>query len=216
MNRDEVIARLIVNTRRKKRVDNLFEIAKQIRFLEKELGSLKEVSKTIGISTDQIRQFLSVERMSPKVQNLVKKRKIDLINIVHYMKNFNYDDQNKIAEKLMNGTLTARDIRVIAPLRLIPEFSNIDHTISRVSNSKNIKIYVIYFRCPSENEKFFTIENRFYELLGLENIFSIKKEGATGILEITTKGKKKLQEAAKKMGLTLRQYIASIIKEALS
>ena len=70
--REYIIARLIANTRRKLRKDNLVEISNQIRWLERDLGSLKKVSETIGISVDQISQFLSVEKLCPEVKKLVE------------------------------------------------------------------------------------------------------------------------------------------------
>ena len=91
----ETAVRLIANTRRKKRPDSIVEIAGYIRELESDVGSLKAVSEIPGIdiSAHMLRQFLSVEQLYPEVKKLVAERKIDLINVVHYMRNFDEEAQ---------------------------------------------------------------------------------------------------------------------------
>lgn len=211
--RAKVIARLIANTRRKKRYDNLVEIARQIRWLEDDLGGLTEVSKAIGISTDQIRQFLSVEKLSPKVRRMVEERKIDLINTVHYMRKFDHKAQEEIASEVIRGGLTAGDIRVLAPLRNNPGYNDVRDLISRVRSTKNVKLYVLYFRVPkglNDSEK---LEDVFEDIVGEHGMSSFKIEGQTGILEVTAAGKAKLLEESKKRNVSLRAFIDNIVIE---
>jgi hypothetical protein len=211
--RNTIIARLILNTHRQKRPNNLIEIARDLRCLEKDLGSPKAVSETIGISTDMIRQFLSVERLSPEVQKLVEERKIDLINVVHYMRNFSPKAQKIIAKKVIAGQLSANDIRVLAPLHNRFPSTSIHKLISRVQRAKNIKIYVAYFRAPTGFHDVEGLKRRFEKVVGKNNIVSFSFKDTTGTLELNSLGQKKLREAAKGCNLTLRKFVDMIVQK---
>lgn len=198
MNRESkletIVARLIANTLRKKRPNNLIEIALDIRWLEKELGSLKAVSNIIGISTGMIRRFLSVEQLCPEVQKLVADRKIDLINAVHYMRNFRREEQKIIAKEYVLGKLSANDIRVLAPLHNnIPKL-NINQLISRVQKSKNIRIYVAYFRLPAGFSDTEGLKKRFERVVGNNNMVSLSIKDSIGTLELNSVGQKNLEK----------------------
>jgi len=215
MNRKEdqenIIARLIANTRRKKRPDNLIEIARDIRRLENNLGSLKTVSETIGIVPDMLRQFLSVERLCPEVERLVKERKIDLVNIVHYMRNFEPQAQRLIAREVIAGRLSANDIRVLAPLQKSLPHLSIDKLISRVQKSRDIKVYVAYFLVPLRSKNTGALKRRFEKIVGKAEIVSFTVKGQLGTLKLTPVGQKKLREVAKKHNLSLRKFVDMIV-----
>ena len=209
--REKIIARLIANTRRKKRINNLVEIAHDIRLLEKDLGSLKAVSEIIGISNDMLRQFLSVEQLSPAVQKLVKERKIDLINIVHYMRNFDPKEQLAIAQKVIEGDLSAGDIRVLAPLKKQLPNLPIDQLISRIQKSRNIRIYIAYFFIPQKLENIDTLKKRFEKIIGKNGIVSLSVKGRVGTLELTPNGKKKIITVAREHNLSLRKFVDMLV-----
>jgi hypothetical protein len=217
MNRESrqeaAVARLIGNTLRKKRPNNLIEIARDIRWLEKDLGGLKAVSNIIGISTGMIRRFLSVEELCPEVQKLVKERKIDLINVVHYMRNFGPKAQKTIAKKVIAGQLSANDIRVLAPLHNSFPSISIHKLISRVQRAKNIKVYVAYFRIPIGFDNIEGLKRRFEKVVGKDNIVSLSLKDSIGTLELNSIGQKKLREEAKRMNLSLRVYVDRMTTE---
>lgn len=181
--------------------------------MERDLGSLTEVSKIVGISTDQLHQFLSVEKLSPEVKKLVEERKIDLINAVHYMRNFDYEAQKVIANEIINRRLTAGDLRVIAPLRKYPDYRNVTDLISRVRNAKNVKLYVLYFHVSSGLKYGKKLKEIFENIVGKNEVSSFKIEGNTGILEVTAIGKAKLREESRKRNLSLKDFVDQIIKK---
>lgn len=211
--RDPIIARLISNTRRKKRPDNLLDIARDIRWLEDDFGSLTAVSKAIGISTDMLRQFLSVEQLCPEVQKVFGERKIDLINIAHYMSNFDPVAQKVIANEVINGRLSAADIRVLAPIRKSLPHLNIHELIARVQNSRDMKTYVAYFRIPLGFGAISELKIRFEEIVGESEIVSFTMQDQVCILELTYLGQKKLKEAAKEHNLSLRKFVDKLVLE---
>ncbi len=209
--RETVIARLIANTRRRKRHNNLVQIARDIRWLENDLGSLKAVSEIIGLSLDMLQQFLSVERLCPELRKLVEERKIDLINVVHYMRNFDSVAQQAIAGEVIAGRLSAEDIRVLAPLRGNLTNTNIHQLISRVQKSRNIKVYVAYFRVPEGFDDVGSLRKRFEKIVGKTELVSLELTDNVGILELTGMGQRKLREEAKRYNLSLRRFVDKVV-----
>lgn len=209
---ESIIARLIANTLRKKRPDNLIQIACDIRRAEKHLGSIKAVSESVGISTDMLRQFLSVEQLCPEVQKLVEKRKIDLVNIVHYMRNFGPEAQQAIAKEVIADRLSANDIRVLAPLQKNLPRLTIDQLISRVQKSKDIKIYVAFFLVP-KGLKNAEVLKRFERIVGKSEIVSFTVKDQVATLKLTSLGHKKIREAVKEHNLSLRKFVDMVVQK---
>lgn len=117
---DEVSALAIVfgNTRRKKRKENLVTIAKAFEYLLKAYGSQKAVAKKVGLSSEMIRQFLTVLKLSPEVQKLFSKREIDSVDVAKELVQLK-DPRRQIAmaKKITNITniqsKDARDVKRI-------------------------------------------------------------------------------------------------------
>lgn len=211
--RDAVIARLIANTRRKKRPDNLIRIADDILWLSNYEGSLPKVSQIIGISTEMLKKFLSVKQLSFEIRKLVEERKIDSVTIVHLMKNFDSRSQQILADEVMAGRLTVDDMKVLVPLKRSLPNLNINQLISRVQESKDRKIYIIRFEVPSTlKEDFSLLENRFKEIISDKDIASFTVEDKIGSLELTSAGLKQLKKASKKQNLSLRKFVSGLVQ----
>jgi hypothetical protein len=212
VDRETIIARLIFNTRRIKRPNSLLEIARDIRWLEKNLGSMKGVSNAINISTEMLRRFLSVEELCPEVRKLVHERKIDSLNIVLYMRNFDPNSQITIANEVIQGKLTGDDIRVLAPFHKNNPDMPIDKLIARVQKSKDIRVFIAYFRIPEIlKNKAETLKRKFERLVGKSGIISLKIRDRVGILTLSSDGHKKLREVVSKSKLNLRQFVDDLI-----
>ncbi|MFW5887360.1 MAG: hypothetical protein ACOCUH_01040, partial [Bacteriovoracia bacterium] len=139
---NKLIARLILNTKRVKRQDSIVQVADDIAALQDKLGSLKRVSETIGISTHMLNQFLGVNKLSPKVYELVKKRELDSVSAVYYLGKHPSSDQIKLANSYINGEINSQDIRVLGPLRSRYPNKSIEELIERTKQSKDIKVSV--------------------------------------------------------------------------
>jgi len=211
--RYEVIARLILNTKRQKRVSNLIEISKDIKWLAKELGSMQAVSEVVGISSEMLRRFLSVDKLSPKVKKLVNKRKIDSITLVNKMKSLNYEEQEVIADEVIKDRLHPSDIKVIIPfLKDNPDYE-ISQGIEHILKSKNIKVYILHFIVGSKKISKNDIVSSFRDILGIEDIISVGIKEGTGTLTLSKKGKDKIRATAKNMKMTLREYVDFKVKK---
>jgi len=209
-----VTARLLANTRTRRRPDNLVDIARDIRWLESHLGSLRAVSELVGISSDMLNRFLSVERLAPEVRELVQEREIDHINTVHYIRGFDAEGQHVIAEELVAGRLSEGDVRVLAPLRRSLPHLSVAELVSRVQTSKDKKVYVAYFHVPSDSEGIAALKDRFAEAVGEDNIVAFSVEEELGTLKLTPPGLKKLRQAARERKMSLRRFVDSVVAQS--
>jgi predicted HTH domain antitoxin len=208
---ETVIARLIANTLTRKRPDNLTRIARDIRWLENDLDSLGAVSEIANISIEMLNRFLKVEKLCPKVQALVEAREIDSVETVNQMRKFDDKAQIAIAKEVITGQLSGKDIRVLAPLKNSLPHLTIDELISRVQKSRNIKVYVAYFRVPPGLKDANALKKRFEKIVGKTEIISLAVKDSIATLELTLLGQKKLRKAAKKCDLSLRKYVDIIL-----
>lgn len=111
---DEVQALAIIfgNTKRKKRKENLITIAKAFQYLVKVYGSQQAVAQKVGLSAEMIRQFLTVLKLEPKVQELFLTRQIDSVDTAKELVRLKErDKQIALAQKIAN--LTSKDARDI-------------------------------------------------------------------------------------------------------
>jgi hypothetical protein len=204
---ETVVARLIANTRKRARPHNLVQVARDIRLAEGKLGSLSAVSEVVGVSTDMLRQFLSVERLTPRVRMLVEQRAIDLINVIHYMSGFDAEAQEVIAHAVVDGRLSAEDVRALAPLRRrFPELP-VGQLISRVEGSRDIRVYVAHFRVPDACIGPGALHKRFEEIVGADNVVSLMVKDQVATLKLTSSGRDELKAAARQRNVSLRKFV---------
>jgi len=84
LDEDTALSILFANTKRKRRIEDLFTIAKACEYLVslKKYGSQRAVAEKVGLSAEMIRQFLTILKLPKKIQKLVAQRKIDSVDIV--------------------------------------------------------------------------------------------------------------------------------------
>ncbi len=158
-------------------------------------------------------KFLSVKRLSPAIRKLVEERKFDSVTIVHLMKDFDIHAQRLIADEVIAGRLSADDMKVLVPLsKRLPEL-DINQLISRTQRSKNVKVYILYFRTPPEVQDTQVLERRFEKVVGKNEIVSFTVKDTVGTLELNSTGLRKFRQAAKEDNLTLRKFVDMIVQE---
>ena len=211
---ESVTARLLANTRTRRRPDSLVGIARDIRWLEGHLRSLHAVSQLIGISVGMLNRFLSVESLAPETRRLVEEREIDHINTVYYMRGFDAEGQRVIAEEVMAGRLSGGDVRVLAPLhRSLPHLP-VAELVSRVQSSKDKKVFVAYFHVPSDRGGADILRERFAGSVGEDNIVALSVEEELGTLKLTPQGLERLRQAARDRNMQLRRLVDALVAEA--
>ena len=71
LDEESALAILFANTRRKKRKEDLITIARAFEYLVNLYGSKEAVAKRVGLSTEMIREFLTVLKLPREIQKLV-------------------------------------------------------------------------------------------------------------------------------------------------
>lgn len=117
LNEETALAILFTNTKRKKRKDDLITIAKACEYLVNlnKYGSQQAVAKIVGLSSEMIRQFLSVLRLPKEVQELVSERKIDSVDVVTKIAAINNPKKQTAVAYVFVNSLT-KDVRDIKRL----------------------------------------------------------------------------------------------------
>mgnify|MGYP001609104070 CR=1 FL=1 len=208
--KEELIARLILNTGRHIRPFSLNQIADDIISLSKYVGGLKEVSRLIGKSVDILRQFLSVKKLPKDIIELVKIRKIDKLQDVRYLNQFNSNDQKVVVNEIISGNLNTQDLKVLAPLRKRVKDNSITTLIKELKESKDKKIYLFFFKSKSK-ENSNKIKLKLQNLLGKENVINLEVSEEVYKLSLNEKGLKSIRNLAKENNLTLKKYFIKLI-----
>ena len=81
LNEKTALATVFSNIRRKRRDEDLVTIAEAFDYLIGLYGSQIATSKKIGLSTEMIRQFLSVLKLPLQVQEFFRAREIDSVDV---------------------------------------------------------------------------------------------------------------------------------------
>ena len=112
---DEIKAKQIIfaNTKRKKRKEDLLTIARAFDWLVKNRRSREKVGREFGLSTEMIRQFLTVLNLPAEVQRLFGERALDSVDVAKEIAALpDPDEQVELARKIADmGTKDARDIK---------------------------------------------------------------------------------------------------------
>lgn len=208
----EAIAKLIQNTRRGKRSSSLVEIAKWLDIAVEGFGTLTEVAERIDLSSKMLRQFTAINGLSKKVKAYFADRKIDSVDIAVHLLKFSKSDQNIITKEIVKSELNSADVRAIWEFKKDFPKSKICEAIERVKNSRNVKHYVIEFVIRSAKTKSSYLSKRFGEVIGVENLTSIEKEGSIGRIKMNKLGKEKMSQFAKINMLTKEELVYAIVQ----
>ncbi len=208
----KALAALIKNTRTTRRYLSLIEIAEWIDVAIQGLDSLKEVSDRIGLSTKMLKQFQYVKKLNPKVQKLFASRKIDSVDIAVHLSMFNDKEQIVVAKKAASGNLNSADVRAIREFRKEVSGLDINDVIEKVKASRDIKQYVVEFVVRSKIIDDKILRDRFSKVMEQKNIVSLSLKGSIGKIIINNRGRKLLQQYAKKHRLTNEQAIAALVQ----
>jgi hypothetical protein len=211
--KDKLIARLLANTKTRKRPNNIIEIAADIDKLVQILGSLNIVSETVGVSNQMLRKFLCVNSIAPEIKKMVQSRAIDKVAIIDILKRFKKEDQKIIAKEIIKGNLNVDNMKVLSALYSKSVEQDIRRLIVRVRESENKKIYVIRFKIDSKTPEFKIIKNNIEKIVGAANLISFRIDKDIGIIELNKNGRTKLSKSAKVKRQSLREFIRNLLGE---
>jgi len=210
---DRMVAALIASTLRVRRKLDLLEVANWVEKGSAVFGSLQALSEKVGISAEMLREFVSVNKLSLKVKKLIAQRKIESVDIAYRLSKLCAREQLAVAREVAAGNIDSNDVRGIVSLRRSAPALGIGEIIRRVKTSRNIKEYVAQFLLPPGGGQIENVRRAFAQIVGNENICSLDLKGPLGTVRINKEGKTRLQEAARRRGLTKRQLIGGILDE---
>ena len=207
---EDALAGLIASTKRIHRKLNLVQIARKIEIARKGLGNLKNISEAIGLSTEMLRQFSRVTKIAPEARRFVTEGKIQSVDIADRISRLPPADQFLVAQAVARGELNSDDVRAVISFRKDQPKLPISKVISRVTDSRNVREYVVQFLVPAE-EELKNIEDRFPKLLGQDGVRSVNVEKGLGTLILNKDGRNRFELIAKRKGLTKRALVEKVI-----
>jgi len=216
---DRALSLVLANTRMAerpgvRRPHSLPEIASALLSAKAGYGGLKEVANRVGISTEMLRRFLSVNRLHPAVLPLVRARRIDSLNAVLYMTALPADDQPVVAEGLLSGKLSGTDVRALAPLRGRSPRADIRKLIERVVGSRDRTVYAIVFTMGSD-DLLRSVTDALRKVCG-DGLVEVRRSGGHQYKAVLSRqGLKSLRSAAQKAKLSLREYMKRLLSPAV-
>ena len=202
------LARLILNTDRsnKSRINNIIEIANDIKILASHYGSLKMLGNEIGISSGMLSKFLTALKVEPEVKNKIKTREIDSVFFVHYLNSFNRQDQLDIINLIDQPPLSSKEIRILAPLRKSNPHANLLDLIRKVRQPSTEKFYIIQFENPTDLLiKKTSNQLAIYCKIGEFNVY--KKSSRIGIIELNEEAYESLKQSAKSDKMIFQDFM---------
>ncbi len=207
----EALAILISCTHSKNRSKSLTEIAKWVKIASAMLGSTRKVAERIGLSPQMLRQFESVEGLTPSVQEMFAARKLDSVDAAAHLAMLAGKDQFYVAKLLASGEIDTSDVRVVHQLRKEGSRQEISSIVKRVIESKTKQEYIAEFVIRG-SRTVSDIRKAFSAFIALDQIVRIEVEGVLGRLVLTKKGRKALSAAARRLRVPLSQVIPAILR----
>jgi hypothetical protein len=205
---------LIVNTRKPRpemRTSSLLEIADAIERLRDPSGDLKPVARIAGVSVEMLQRFLSVRDLSGPVQKLVASRRIDSLNVVHYMHKMSAADQARVARAALKGRLSGSDVRALAPMHHRNPKVGAKALIQRHVASKDRKVYVIRLASSSSPAEV-SNARKFLSSAAGQGGYLKSERTCEGIrLVFSERGIANLRQAAALRHATLRDYVTQLL-----
>ena len=211
---DRALALVVANTRMAerpgaKRPHSLTRIAEAIKSAVAGYGTEREVAGRVGISTEMLRRFLSVENLHSEVKPLVTARQIDSLNMVLYMASMPKPDQPAVAEAIIGGRLSGTEVRALAPLRNRFPKADIRKLIDRVANSRDRTVYAVVF--PLTNSRQLRAVADGLKQASGDGLVSVRSMGGQRYKAVFTRhGLRNLRSAARKQKLSFRNYVKRV------
>jgi hypothetical protein len=207
----EALAILISSTRTKSRTKSLTEIARWIKIASEKLGSTKAVADRIGLSPQMLRQFESVEKLVPAVQQMFQKRELDSVDAAAHLAMLPREDQLDVARLLAAEEFDTSDVRAIHELRKEGSTESISSLVKRVSESKTKQEYIAEFVVRGSRTEA-EIRASFAAFIPEREIIRLELTGVLGRLVLTRKGKTALSAAARQLRVPLKRVIPAILQ----
>lgn len=214
---ERLIVFLLVNTGgKKKRRDNLIEIAEAVeRFIKYQGGNIEKAASILSLQAETLKIYLSIYGLDDRTREYFEERKIDFISYAYWLSKFHEQDRPLIIEEILKKELKGKDLDALYWFKKSSQEAGIKTAIKRIKTSKPIKVFVLNFFFLKDKEK--GIKVRLNELLKTEDIHELVFENfgienyRIGKLTLHNSGLRKLREKAKEKRLSLVKYLYKFI-----
>lgn len=223
---EEALAILITTLKKRKKIPNPLPIAKACRYLSELYGSQKKVAERLEISSEMIREFVYIDKLSKEVKDMIKdgliqgvdilyrisyrinnpKRQVEIARIVAGLSSplardiieFARKHPEKSAEECKQEVLKARG--VIVELHVIP-IKLSETVIKSLENKvKNKKLADL-------------IKSKIEDKLKPKYAISCDIKASTLILSLRKEDFEELSRKSEAFNLTLEEFINKLLKE---
>lgn len=179
------------------------------------MHGLEAVGQAVGLSVQQLKDFLAVGELCTEIKVLVEKRLIDSVDIVKTIKNLPSKKQKILAEKIVKGKIASKDVRVITTFAKKFPNKSMAEIIKGYEKSKDIRIYVVQISLPKNFKNHIGMRKRFAKIVGKKGIKKLQFKEMSASIELNAIGYKKLRELVSKKETTLRQFVKLVTKDAI-
>jgi hypothetical protein len=210
-NLENALATLISSTRSRTRSSSLVEIARALETALQQLGSISVVADRIGLSSDMLRQFLSVGRLEPSVKAMFARRELDSVDAATHLSRLSPHDQRAVAVLLKQKEIDTSDVRGINQARRSGNSASITNLIKEVTATKTKQEYVVEFVIRGEQDPV-KVEAAIGRVFPSDQIAKLELQGPLGRLVLTKEGRRTLSAAARRFGVPLKSVMTSILQ----
>tara|TARA_R110002049_G_scaffold274501_2_gene452426 strand:- start:622 stop:1275 length:654 start_codon:yes stop_codon:yes gene_type:complete len=211
---DRHLARIVGNTRRKKRVVSIPDLATSIDKAARMVGGIGSLSDRVMLSETMLRQFLSVKDLHPNVRELFDKRDLDSVDLCAQLATLDPEDQIALAKEAVCGSLRTKDIRDFRELRKRNKTLSTTEIIRKVLESKPRVEFLAEFVLRS-GDAAEQVDARLRKHLKAGDILQMHIDGSIVSLVLSKAGRDRMLELSRKSGFNLEQTIQMVASSKL-
>lgn len=206
---NEHLARILGNTRRKKRMISIPKIAESIEYMAQELGGVGPLSEQVTLSDTMLRQFLSVKELHPKVREMFDNRTLDSVDLCSQLATLQSSDQIVLAESVASGALQTKDVRDYRELRRFNADLSAEEIIEKVVSAKPKVEFVAQFVLRS-GDTLKKLGERFTNYLDPDDILRLEADGSIVSLALSKNGRDCLRDLGHSAGFNIEQAVQMV------
>jgi len=222
----KALAKIAKGTGRKKRDICELEVARELNSLYEEHRSLAKVAAIVKLHPEMVRQIKSLLTLVSEVQDLYRCGQLKGYDIGHRISKLRKKDQITLARYVVNHGLSSDDVRAIVTYRINNPELRMREVISRVLESKDKRIYVVYlvigentFRTLSDKIKGRSeqkaVRSMFSGVVSNDLVAFFELKGRVVTMKVHKEGLKRLRTGAKELGVRLADLADALARKHL-
>lgn len=212
MTEEEALAILLKNLKKRKKISDPLRIAEACRYLSNLYGSYSEVADRVGVSSEIIREFVHISKLSENVKKLIQQGLIQGVDIPYRISRIEDKDRQFEIAKAVIG-LKSHIVREIVEYARRHEEKSAEECKEEVLKSKGetIEIHTILIPFDTESSEE-EIEHAIKEGLKPKRPFHCKVKDSILIISLHKEDFDALKERARASGGTIEGAIEEMLR----